>query len=181
MRGGRSRAGKSRGKAVSIWEVLPTPKTVADGSAGATPASRNCGWPRGGREGGRGRVIVGERRMRVGMRSRIGNQHTWDMDIAIARPIEIVVGRDHVVLASEPEGTGGGATRGRFRGGRYECRNGEREEVQIGQISETGYVRANGRRGSRFPRVQLVGEPPNDALEGGEGDCPTRILRIGSD
>ena len=58
---------------------------------------------------GRGHVIVGERWTGVGMSSETRKYHTWCIGVAIGRPIEIVVGRDHVVPASEPEGTGGGA------------------------------------------------------------------------
>ena len=36
-----------------------------------------------------------------------------------------------------------------------------------------GHVRANRRGGSGFPRMQRIGEPPDVAPGGGEGDFPT--------
>ena len=60
------------------------------------------------------------------------------------------------------------------------CSAGGREEGQIWPINEIGHVRANGREGNSFPRVQLIGETVSDAPEGGEGDCPTGMEENGS-
>jgi len=60
------------------------------------------------------------------------------------------------------------------------CSTEGRKEVQIGRINKIGRVRANGKRGNKFPRVQLVGEPLDGPAEGGEGSFPVRMLKGGS-
>lgn len=49
----------------------------------------------------------------------------------------------------------------------------DREEVQICRVDRFGRMRANQKRGTGFPHVQRIGEPPSIALGGGEADFPT--------
>ena len=90
-------------------------------------------------------------------------------------------------VTSQPEGQLGGTwctqEEGRRGTGNYEWEEEHRERGRGGDLVtriEISAVCGPIGRGSGFPRVQRIGEPPDIALGGGEGNFPTRISGKGS-